>query len=275
MEKRDELNEFLAKADELINSKYILADVKIIGLLKAIASSETLIALFKTCLTDYDYEEAKKTYLIKSPYLSEDKGEFILPVNSKELLALVFNILLDIDAKRISLPAFLNKYFYEYGSSVASYSSFINDMIKPFVKTVKDVMENVLDGKVQDPIEAVIEEEDRKAKRAVLAAEEEKKQKEIEKKKYGNCIKTVKEILLKNKLKIKDSKLKEGEKHNLLLLIDMLANVVESEDADAVEYAFIAYKYARRVHPFLLSGYAATEKAIGGIINGLNGKNGK
>ena len=70
MEKRDELNEFLAKADELINSKYILADVKIIGLLKTVASSETLIALFKTCLTDYDYEEAKKTYLIK---VSEDR----------------------------------------------------------------------------------------------------------------------------------------------------------------------------------------------------------
>ena len=47
MNKEKELNLFLERADELIDSKYILADVKLASFLKAIASSDTLLALFK------------------------------------------------------------------------------------------------------------------------------------------------------------------------------------------------------------------------------------
>ena len=50
MNKRAELDAFLKSTDELINSKYIIADIKIVGVLKAIASSQTLIALFQNCL---------------------------------------------------------------------------------------------------------------------------------------------------------------------------------------------------------------------------------
>ena len=35
---REELDAFIERADELIDSKYILADIKIVNLLKAIAS---------------------------------------------------------------------------------------------------------------------------------------------------------------------------------------------------------------------------------------------
>ena len=70
MTKREELNLFIKRIDEFIDGKYILADVKIINILKVIAGSETLLALFKNCLTDFDYSEAKKTYLVKSKYLS-------------------------------------------------------------------------------------------------------------------------------------------------------------------------------------------------------------
>ena len=66
MTKKEELELFLERADEFINSKYILADVKIINLLKSIAQSETLLAIFKNCLTDFDYQQAKKKYLVKS-----------------------------------------------------------------------------------------------------------------------------------------------------------------------------------------------------------------
>ncbi len=103
MTKREELELFLKRTDEFIDAKYILADVKIINVLKTIASSETLIALFKNCLTDFDYHQAKKNYLVKSKFLTDDKGEFILPPNSRELLAFIFNILMDIDAKKNTL----------------------------------------------------------------------------------------------------------------------------------------------------------------------------
>ena len=66
MTKREELDLFLTSAQDFIASKYILADIKIVNLLKAIASSDTLIALFKNCLTDFNYEEAQKKYLVKT-----------------------------------------------------------------------------------------------------------------------------------------------------------------------------------------------------------------
>ena len=110
MDKRNELGLFLERADELINSKYILADIKIVNLLKAIAASSTLLALFKNCLTDFDYQEAQKKYLVKNQFLGGDKGEFVLPPNSRDLLAFIFNVLMDIDSKRIDLNSFINKY---------------------------------------------------------------------------------------------------------------------------------------------------------------------
>ena len=162
MDKTEELNTFLARADELIESKYIVADIKIVNLLKSIASSETLLAIFKNCLTDFDFEDAKKKYLVKSEYLSSEKGEFILPDSSREILAFIFCVLMAIDAKEIELSDFIKKYFYEDGSYSAGFATFVNAMIKPFRNTVKSITESVIEGKIQDPIEALSEEEERR-----------------------------------------------------------------------------------------------------------------
>ena len=248
MTKREELELFLKRTDEFIDAKYILADVKIINVLKTIASSETLIALFKNCLTNFDYHQAKKNYLVKSKFLAEDKGEFILPPNSRELLAFIFNILMDIDSKKIDFSDFLFKYFYVDGSFSASFEAFKNAMIKPFKNSVKLIMECVIEGKVQDPLEAITEHEERLVKEKKLEEEKLTKEKELSQKKYYNCIKLIKDILLKDKTKIKNSKLKDAVKNEIVLVIDMLANAVNSEDKDAVEYAFISYKYVCKVH---------------------------
>ena len=112
LSKREELEVFLERADELIKSQYIVAGVKLANMLKAIANSETLLALFKNCLAEFDYALASKKYLVKSQHLSSDKGEFVLPSNSRDLLAFVFTVLVDIDAERIDFVQFLNKYFF-------------------------------------------------------------------------------------------------------------------------------------------------------------------
>lgn len=252
MTKRDELNLFLERADEFIDSKFILADIKIVNLLKSIASSETLLALFKNCLTDFDYEQAKQKFLVKSPYLSEDKGEFVIPESPKDLLAFTFNVLMDIDAKRINMSSFINKYFYVDGSFASGYNAFISTMIKPFRNSVKGLMESVIEGKIQDPIEAIVQEEKRRAKEQ----EEEKirieQDKELSLKSYGNNIKAIKEILLIDKQKVKNSKLKDQEKEYMELVIDMFANVISSEDKDAIIYAYTSYYFMAKSHPFTL-----------------------
>ena len=45
--------------------------------------------------------------MLKNLNLDIDKGEFVLPPNSRELLAFVFSLLIDIDANRIVFSEFL------------------------------------------------------------------------------------------------------------------------------------------------------------------------
>ena len=263
MDKNAELNLFLQKADELIDSKYIIADIKIVGLLKAIASSDTLVAIFKNCMTGFDYAEAQQKYLVKSKYLAEDKGEFVLPSSSRELLAFIFSILVDIDAKRIDFARFLNKYFYEDGSCSAGYTAFLNSMIKPFKNSVKMLMESVIDGKLQDPVEALVEAEERRNTQEKEEAEKDRKEKELAKKAYGKSVKAIRDILLEDKTKVKKSHLKIGVREDLVLIIDMLANAISSEDKDSIVYAFTAYKYAIRSKKIMFFG---REKKVGNYL---------
>ena len=249
--KQEELQAFLEASEDLINSKYILADIKVVNILKSIASSETILALFKNSLLDFDYEQAKEKYLVKSKDFSGNKGEFILPLNAKEVLAFTFNLLMDIDSKRIDIGEFLNKYFYEDGSYSASFSAFLNAIIKPFANTVKILMTSVIEGNLQDPIEALANEQ---AKQEKLLKEQERQQKidkELSLKAYGESVKKIKQILLESKLKLKVSRISAEEKEQILLVIDMFANAIESTEKDAIIYSFVAYRYMAKAHPFL------------------------
>ena len=269
MTKREELDAFIARADELIASKYILADVKIVNLLKAIAQSDTIVALFKNCLQDFDYYKANKEYLVKSS-IADGKGEFITPPSSKELLAFIFNVLMDIDSGKIKLAEFIDVYFYEDGSMYSGYQAFLKAMIVPFKNSIKVLMESVIEGKLQDPVEALTEEEEKRNK----LAEEEKlslqREKELAEKAFGGAIKEIKAVLLEDKKRVKGKKFSEKEKNDLLLVIDMLGSVLDSTDKDAIEYAFVAYKYAVKAHKFTFIGrIKKVETLLRDVINGL------
>ena len=270
MDRNAELSLFLEKADELLESKYIIADVKILGLLKAVAASETLVAIFKNCLSGFDYTLAKEKYLTKSKYLSGEKGEFIQPSSSRELLAFVFCILCDIDSKKIDFSQFINKYFYLDGSFSAGYSEFLSSMIKPFCNSVKKLMEGVINGTIQDPEDAFTEEEQRRAEKEKEEELAIRREKELSQKSYGDSVKAIKEILLNDKTKIKSSKVSEDEKEELVLLIDTFANAVESGDKDALVYSYTAYKYATKAKKLLFfNSLKKVNAKLGDVINGL------
>ena len=80
------------------------------------------------------------------------------------------------------------------------------------------------------------------------------KEKELLEKAYGTSIKKIKDLLTVDKQKVKKSKFSETEQKDIILIIDMLANVIESEDKDAIDYAFISYKYMAKVHKIIFFG---------------------
>ena len=270
MEKREELNLFLERCNELIDSKYILADVKIANVLKSIALSNTLLALFKNCLTDFDFVEAQKKYLVKSQFLSSDKGEFILPPSSRELLAFIFNILVDMDAKRTDISAFISKYFFVDGSFASAYDAFISSMIKPFKNSVKMLMESVIDGTLQDPVEALNEEENRREQEKKKQQQLDEKEKELLAKAYGKSLKEIKDLLVQDKQTVRASRLNDAVKEEILLIIDMLANVLESEDKEAINYAFVSYKYMAKSKKLLFARrIKKIQTLLKDVINGI------
>ena len=61
---------FLQKCDEVMQSKFIIADTKIGELLKAIATSDLLYALFRDITKDFDYTAAQKKYMNYLPECS-------------------------------------------------------------------------------------------------------------------------------------------------------------------------------------------------------------
>ncbi len=261
MTNREELDAFISKADDLISSKYVLADIKIINLLKCIASSRSIYAIFKNCLDNFDYESAKKTYLVKSQFLADDKGEFIKPKNNKELLSLVINILYDINEERIILPEFINRYFYENGSFFEGYSAFIENMIKPFKNAVVSIMEDVIKGKIEDPVEV-----DRKKEEEIKMAEEES----LDYEKINDLSSKIKDVLFTDKKKVKEKKIKEVKKDEFILIIDMLANAVDSKDKDGINYAFLTYKYMAKRYVFsFYKNYKKLNKFIKELLNEL------
>jgi hypothetical protein len=130
-------------------------------------------------------------------------------------------------------------------------------------------MESVLEGSLQDPVEALVEYEERverEKKERELSLE---KEKEMLAKAYGSSLKGIKDILLSDKQKVKDSKLSEQNKQEYTLIIDMFANVIESEDKDAINYAYLAYKYLAQSNKMFFFGRV---KKISGLVKDvLNG----
>ena len=138
-DKTAKMQRFFTACDELISGKFILADTKIGELWRAVATCEELKGLFAAVTDGFDYPAAKKAYL-KPPEQSSRKvrGEAFLPAERSQILAFVFCLLVEFDNGSMKFNDFLLRYFYEDGSYTASYSLFVNRMIRPFRDIVRE-----------------------------------------------------------------------------------------------------------------------------------------
>ena len=145
--KPEDIASFKAAADELIGSKYILAEKRISDLLKTIAENAGLLNLFKTALQGYNYS----VEFNKSRVASKGKVRLVLPKNQARKIAYVFCLLMEFDTKKRSLKQFLDEY-YCMPQPNASLALWTKDMITVF----KEVTEYLyLNG-----IETLLDDED-------------------------------------------------------------------------------------------------------------------
>ena len=228
MKRLKELNLFLEKADDLIQSKYILADIKIIHLLKAMAGSETILSIIKSSLDNFDYEKEKAKILRPSSYMGEDKGEVFLPEDSKTIIAFVFNLLIEIDNKTININDFIQKYFYEGGSYYDSYSAFMTKMILPFKMSIKLLMEGVIEGKIENP--------NVKKEKVVESVKEEVKE-------FTNYKEEIAFLLKEDLKRLEKKRVGKIDRGEIQTVIEAFIGALSLDESDGIKYAYYAYKY--------------------------------
>ncbi len=133
---------FMARCDDLIHSKFILAETKISELLKSISVSEELCLLFKQVTEAFSYARAKEVYIAAAPDGSINKKVLILPEDLEEQIAFIFCLLVDFDTGEMDFNKFLQEFFYADGSYTEGYTAFVNQLIKPFKNAVRQALKN-------------------------------------------------------------------------------------------------------------------------------------
>lgn len=206
--------------DELIKSKFIVAEVKIMKLLKCIADSQILFDSLEKCLTGFNYEyEYTKAKVPTDDAKLRNKFTFQLPIEPSKKVALIFRILYDIDTKAVDLQKFINEFFIVDDEPYMGFSNFINSIVVPF----KNDFEYIITG-VKRVEEAPIVE-----------YKEELKLKE-------HYLIDIIEILKKMNEIIDKDELKAGQKEEIVIVTNGFANALISLNAEHILVAWVGLK---------------------------------
>lgn len=134
------IKEFSNYCDEMINGKFILADIKVSNILKSIAQSKQLYNIMAECLLNFNFDEE----FDKSKISNFGEKYFKMPEEDYKRIALVFCFLVEVDNKKIDFYDFITNYFKskEIGGE---YVVFAKTMLVPFKNDVlsKLDMENL------------------------------------------------------------------------------------------------------------------------------------
>ena len=129
-----ELILFNTACEEFANGKYILADAKILSILKIIENDEKIKDIVRTCCEGYNFPNAYNNAV----EFKNDEAFFSIPKEDKEIIAFVYHLLSSFENNSINLYDFLQK-FYSIDNSPNNFVKFANGIIEPFKEAVNSV----------------------------------------------------------------------------------------------------------------------------------------
>ena len=131
-EELSKIAQFSASVDDMINGKFLLADVKITKVLNMIAESQELYRYISECMAGFDFSKEFHRAEVKN---SLNGGSFNPPSDPEKLVAFVFCLLVECDSKRRDFYTFIGENFA--GETRAdSYKNFSNVLLVPFKETI-------------------------------------------------------------------------------------------------------------------------------------------
>ncbi|MBQ3166535.1 MAG: hypothetical protein IJC01_04270 [Clostridia bacterium] len=219
------IENFQRYVDDLISSKYILTEKKLTDLMRSLSSSKLFYKLFEHCTDDFDYDRAFQRAFQKGK--GYGKGKFILPTDSRDVIALVFSLLFQISAKEIDLLKLLEEYFY-----VSNYDdSFRNFSMQVLVPFRTEVLKAA----------RAMAQETTPATMSVVT-------KPVEKTVSDDDVKTITAMLEETFSVILQYKINDLLKADLVAVHGEFKEALYQGEPERIKIAFLAYKYATLYH---------------------------
>ena len=127
-EELSKISAFVNSCDDMINGKFILADIKILKILNMIANSEPLSRYIQECMIDFDFNREFSRAEVKNRF---NNGHFTIPTEPNKLVAMVFSLLVEFDKKHIDFYSFINNNFATLTKG-GEYENFAKTLLVPF-----------------------------------------------------------------------------------------------------------------------------------------------
>lgn len=155
----DEIINFFSACDEFIEGKFILADIKIAKILRAISESSTIYDLIAESLINYDFNSEYDKTMQDS--IDNHGGVLTLKDDAQQVVPFVFSLLVEIDSKQISFNEFLASAFINANSQKEEYEVFAKQIIVPFKNAVAELLGIDINEGEEGVVELVKKEQER------------------------------------------------------------------------------------------------------------------
>jgi len=139
MYSREDIKEFIAACDNMINSKFILVDKRIGEVLKAVATTKPVYNAIAESMINFNFAGAWTTAVSKN-------GEIFVPED--KLIGFVFCMLKAINDGKININELLVKHFPSDDNKRSSYALFCGATILPFKE---QLIEKLCEEKQRQP----------------------------------------------------------------------------------------------------------------------------
>ena len=171
---------FINSCNDLVDGKFILADIKISKILKTISQSDEIYNLIAESMINYDFDAEFAKAVVKN---EQGVEKFELPQENEQIIPLVFCLLVELDSKRINLNDFIKAQFPLANNQNEEYLSFVKTIILPFRNAIAETfgvevttkkeekpepVSNIIDEKIKEINEHRLEEKENEEEDTVV-----------------------------------------------------------------------------------------------------------
>lgn len=214
-----DINRFISSCDDMINGKFILADIKILKILNMIAHSEPLYKYIQQCLIDFNFEREYGKASVKNRI---NGSIFTPPSEHEKLVAMVFCLLVEFDKKHLDFYSFISENFSTLAPN-GEYNLFAKTLLVPF----RDVIANhfgLLNTQKTDSIQKIEQPVEQETENVV----QEEQPVQQEKEKIWEDISILADGLMNTILM--DRKIKQHEKDSYVYILKSIKYALKYSD---------------------------------------------